>query len=241
MAKRKKNRWPAVLLFLMVIAVTAFILVRFVFVVRSVQIAGEADMSSEEIIRHGNIGFGESIFRVDAKEIERSINSTGDIAFAGMTVDYPDTLVLQVEQRTPAAMILHAGKMLVLDKNACAMESLAAAPDTDLVFVSDFNVSGFRIGDPVYADDQQIADYCAVMQAISDHGASGYVSEVQMGNSNELHIITRRGIDVKLGSRSNMMDKIAYMKSAVADLENRGEYGGTLDVSSGTKADYLPS
>ena len=36
----------------------------------------------------------------------------------------------------------------------------------------------------------------------------------------------------------NMQDKIAWMKGAVADLERRGEAGGTLDVRSGTKADY---
>ena len=56
-----------------------------------------------------------------------------------------------------------------------------------------------------------------------------------------LRIITRRGIEVRLGNSENMPDKIAWMKSAVADLENRGQNGGVLDVSSGTKADYRAS
>jgi hypothetical protein len=51
-------------------------------------------------------------------------------------------------------------------------------------------------------------------------------------------LITRTGITVDLGNRDKMVDKIAWMKSAVADLEQRGEAGGVLDVRSGSKADY---
>ena len=59
-----------------------------------------------------------------------------------------------------------------------------------------------------------------------------------MSDVENLRIITRTGIRVELGDAENMGNKIAWMKGAVADLERRGESGGTLDVRSGSKADY---
>ena len=239
--KQRHRRWPLVLLILAVLLATAFILLRFVFVVRSVELSGSVDMTAEEVIRRARIGFGESIFNVDEDEIRRAVNGTGSIRYEGIEPAYPDTLVLQVSQRRPAAMAFHSGQLLILDSDACAMQSLSSAPDADMVFASDFDIMHFSIGETVAADEEQIADFTAVMQAIEYHGAAGYVSEMKIENTSDLRLITRRGIEVKLGSRENMRDKIAWMKSAVADLENRGQHGGLLDVSSGTKADYRAS
>lgn len=239
--QQRHRGWPLVLLILAVLLATAFILLRFVFVVRSVELSGDVSMSAEEVIRRARIGFGESIFRVDEDEIRRSVNSTGEIRYESVEPSYPSTLVLHVRERRPAAMAFHSGQLLILDSDACAMKSVASAPDSDMVFASDFDILNFDIGETVSADDDQIADFCAVMQAIEYHGAAGYVSELKIADTSDLRIITRRGIEVTLGSRENMNDKIAWLKSAVADLENRGQYGGLLDVSSGTKADYRAS
>ena len=61
-----------------------------------------------------------------------------------------------------------------------------------------------------------------------------------MSDTADLRIVTRTGMTVRLGNFDNMDNKIAWMAGALADLENRGETGGQLDVSSGTKADYMP-
>ena len=45
---------------------------------------------------------------------------------------------------------------------------------------------------------------------------------------------------VLLGDPDDMDNKIIWMTGTLADLENRGETTGQLDVSSGTKADYRP-
>ena len=43
---------------------------------------------------------------------------------------------------------------------------------------------------------------------------------------------------VDLGNSENMNNKIIWMAGTLKDLEARGETSGTLDVSSGNKADY---
>lgn len=241
MKKRRGSCLPAVLLALVLLAAVTFVLLRFVFVVRKVEVSGSVNISSEEVIRKAHIAFGESIFNIDEVEICRAINATGDICCEGVERDYPNTLILRVRQRKAAAMAFHGGKLVILDESGCAMQSLENAPDSDLVFASDFDVTSYTIGEVVSADERQLKDFCAVVQAVRRQGAAAYVSELKLTNENDLRIITRRGIEVKLGNGDNMDSKIAWLKSAAADLENRGQSGGILDVSSGTKADYRAS
>ena len=80
----------------------------------------------------------------------------------------------------------------------------------------------------------------ATVEALKAHGAMAYASEINVEDVDDLRIITRTGITVLLGSADNMGDKIAWMAGALADLEARGEVHGSLDVSSGTKADFKP-
>ena len=67
-----------------------------------------------------------------------------------------------------------------------------------------------------------------------------YVSEISVADIADLRIVTRTGLNVALGDAGNIPSKIAWMASAVADLESRGEAAGQLDVASGTRADFLP-
>lgn len=234
--RSKKWRFPVILLVLVGICV---LLLRFVFVVQSVEVTGhEGVMRDEAVVRTARIGFGSSIFHVDAEEIQERIDATGNLKFEGMSIQYPDTVRIQVKPRSREAMMLHMGKIRILDDEACVMEIMDTVPNMDLIYVSGMRAMSCEKGKRVQADEEQINAYCAVIQALNRHGADSYVSELKLDDTQDMQIITRTGIIVNLGGEQKMNDKIAWMKSAVADLEQRGESGGILDVSSGNKADY---
>ena len=239
MRRRRRNRkWilPVVLLALVLIG---GLLLRFVFVVRSVEVEGNTGVVSDEaVMRAARIGFGSSILKVDAREIGERINATGNVKFEGLTIRYPDTVCIQVKNRSREAMMLHMGKIRILDGEACVMESLKDVPNMDMLYVSGLRTMKCEQGQQIQAGDGQVEAYCAVIEALNRNSADMYVSELKLDDPLNMTIITRTGITVTLGDTQKMMSKIAWMKSAVADLEQRGERGGVLDVSSGTKADY---
>lgn len=239
MRRGRRGRGGAIL-WALLLALGCVLLLRFVFVVRSVDVVGGGDvMSDEAVVRAAKIDFGSSIFRIDVQKIERGINATGLLKFERVDVRYPDTAVIYVKQRTREAMLLSTGKIRVLDGEGCVMESLDQVPDMDLVYVSGFRVMSCNTGERLQAESGQTEAYCAVIAALNSHAADLYVSELDVADPKNLRIVTRTGIVVLLGDMQRMEDKIAWMKSAVADLERRGEGGGTLDVSSGNKADYI--
>ncbi len=238
--RRSAGKWVA-LAVLLVLVIACIVLLKYVFVVRNVVVQGETDTSDQEIMRIASIGFGTSIFELDSREIEENINGTGTLCMEEVVIHYPDTVELYVRTRSKDAMLLHMGKIQILDESGVVVESLSEVPASDLVYVSGLHVVDCRIGEQLRANSGQMEAYCAVMRALSAHGAKMYASEIHLSDPEEIRLITRNGITVLLGNRENMLDKVAWMKSAVSDLENRGEGGGTLDVRSANKADYSRS
>ena len=90
------------------------------------------------------------------------------------------------------------------------------------------------------AESRGLENMCNILKTLKALNAQDMVSEMNVSNSQELYLYTRTGIQVVLGDGEEMDKKLQWMKSAVADLESRGETRGRLDVSSGNKADFMP-
>lgn len=236
--RRRSRKW-IVPIILLVLALICTVLFRFVFIVRGVEVTGNSGpVSKESVIRFARLGFGSSILKVNREEVEERINATGNIKFVDMSIRYPDTVCLEVKVRNREAMMLHMGKIRILDEEACVMKIMDEVPDMDLLYVSGMNALNCEQGKRIQADEEKVHAYCAVIQSLNRHNADMYVSELKIDDPQNMQLITRTGITVDLGSSDKIADKIAWMKSAVADLEQRGESGGILDVRSGSKADY---
>ena len=239
--RRRHSRAWIPLLFLVLVAIAAAVLLRYVFVVRNVELSGNQSASNEAVIRAARIGLGASIFNVDEEKMREGVNALGTIKLDSVEVRYPDTVVLRVSERRRDAMLLHMGEIRLLDEECCLVESAESVPNTDLIYVNGMTVTNMTPGFPLQAREGQVEAFCAVMQAINANSANAYVSEIELSDVSNLRLITRTGITVELGDMQNMQNKIAWMKSAVSDLDQRGEGGGTLDVRSGNKADYSRS
>lgn len=238
---KKRRIYLVVLMVLMILLIACAILFKYVFVVRNVIILGDVAASEEEIVRIAHVEFGASVFGLNVEAMEHNLNATGTMYLQQIQLRYPDTLELSVATRNRDAMLLHMGKIQILDEGGYLVESLSEVPDMDLVYVSGMHVTYCETGQQLRANDGQIEAYVAVMQALNAHGAKMYASEIHLSDPEDIRLITRNGITVLLGDKEDMQDKVAWMKSAVADLENRGQGGGSLDVRSATKADYNQS
>lgn len=238
---RRSHSGRRALLLLAALALACVLLFKCVFVVRHVEANGSSNVSQEAIVRAARIRPGASIFGVDEAAVRRGVDTLGTVALEKLTLRYPDTVRLTVRERERAAMTLFMGRIRILDGDGFVVEATDEAPNMDLIYVAGLQINSAEPGSVIGAGEAQLAAYRAIISAIRQNGAAGYVSQVNLDDTAALTLFTRRGITVQLGDAQSMDDKIAWMKSAVADLEQRGESGGTLDVSSASKADYRPA
>ena len=239
--KRRKDWAFKTIAAIALVCAIAFVLFRFVFVVRSVDVIGAPAEEASEIVRAGNVEFGGSIFGVNTVEIAAGIAETGNYYMVDIAKSLPNRLHITVQQRTPAAMTLFMQSILIMDADGYVISACDSVPDMDLVYVSDLKPSAYKIGSVIQADADRLENLRAALHAIAEDGAAVYISELTVADSRAIKIISRTRTNVNLGTRENMSMKIRWMVSALADLESRGESYGTMDVSSGKSADYRPS
>jgi len=241
MRKRKKQPVIPLIAAIAVLGIALWLLlVNVVFVVRQVQVEGAGEIPTADVVRLSDIRLGGPMSRVDPEQVRLAVESDGRLAFVGLERRYPSQILLSVRLRSHDAVILQGGKALVLDSEGYVAQVLDRLPE-DLPYVSGLRASYYLPGRRLDTADGRLAAMGAVLEALKARGAARYVSEISVEDTEDLRIITRTGMTVLLGNSDNMPDKIAWMAGALADLEARGEIGGTLDVFSGTKADYIPA
>lgn len=210
------------------------------FVVRNVVIEGNVQASQEEIVRAAHLDFGGHIMRVNEDQIRSNLESGGKYALDGVRVKYPNTVILSVRERTKDAVVINGGQYLVLDSDGYVVQALSSMPENSGIYVYGLNATSYRVGHRIVAPEDRLANMKIVLDAARKQYAAEYISDVDIASSEAVKITTRTGIVVQVGDIKNMDKKMIWLRSAVSDLEARGETRGTLDISSGDKADFRP-
>jgi len=242
--RKKKKRTP-VGQWLAAVAVLGIalwlLLANVVFVVRDVQVVGAGEVPEADVRHLSGIRLGIRMGAVDEEQARLDVESDGRVAFVSLERRYPSRVVLHVRPRTYDALVLLGGKILVLDSDAYVVQVADRLPEGNIPYVSGIRATYYTLGRQLDTADGRCPAMKAVLEALKARGATAYVAEVNVSNTEDLRIITRTGMTVLLGNSDNMENKVAWMAGALADLEARGETTGWLDVSSGTKADYRPA
>lgn len=238
--KKRSSAVPWIVAIALLAALLAILLVNIVFVVRQVQVVGAGEVP-ESTVRHlSGIRLGSRMSSIDEERVRLDVESDGQVAFVSLERRLPGRIVLTVRPRTRDAVVLQAGKILVLDSDGYVVEVGDRVPDTSAVYVTGLKASYHSLGRQLDTADGRCGCMKAVLEALKANGATAYAAELSVADTADIRIITRTGMTVLLGNSENMDNKIVWMVGALRDLESRGETTGRLDVSSGTKADYMP-
>ena len=238
--KKKQNIGPWIAAVAVLAAALWILLANVVLVVREVRVVGAGELSDSEVVRLSGIRLGTRMSALDEARIHLDVESDGRLAFVSLEKKLPSQVVLTVRPRTLDALILQAGRILVLDSDAYVVRVSDQLPDAPVLYVTGIKAAYYTLGRQLDLADGRCAAMKAVIEALKAQGATGYVSELSVADIDDLRIISRTGITVTLGDSGNMDAKIAWMAGALSDLEARGQTSGRLDVSSATKADFMP-
>lgn len=237
--KRKKKHGAAIAAFVVAVALgLCLILWNYVFVIQEVQVEGNGSIPAEDVIRLSRIKMGARLNTIDELLMKNNVESDGRLVLESVETQYPNQVVLKVRPRTKDAMTVQGNKVLVMDSDGYVVEILERLPEKSMPYVTGLHIASYAIGKRIEAQDERILAMKSVVEAIAEQNAEGYVSEISFEDSRNIRITTRTGMYVKLGDGENMHNKILWMTGALQDLEARGQVLGTLDVSSGTRADY---
>jgi len=155
-------------------------------------------------------------------------------------VEMPDTVVLEVRERTVCAAVNCAGVILLIDEEGYILNKSSVLPKIpNLILVSGMNVTISSQGRILEAEaSYQIRDMRLLLAAIRDIGAEGMISELNVSDQDNLYLVSQSGIQILLGSSDRIEEKMAWAKAVLSVLTQEGIMRGVLDVSTGTNAVY---
>ena len=241
-AESHTMRW--VILILAVVVAVGGLVYGAVFQVRDITVQGSLTIPEKTIIELSGIHPGMNTFSIDDDQVEKNIESNRYLSFVCVDKHLPDTVILQVKERVPAATVKYCGILYTMDNRGMVLEeSLDTEADTGLVLVDGLKIHDCRVGQTIgLSDSKQMQVFTEVLVELKVMSALSQVKELDLSNMDNLFIVSadEKSFTVRLGTSDNLHAKLRSMLLTMKHLRSEGYEGGTLDVSSPVNPTYIP-
>ena len=234
-------RW--IILIVAVVLAAGFLVCGTVFRVRSITVEGNRTISAEEVIRLSGITEGMNTLALDQEAVERGVESNRYLSFVCVDVKLPDKLVIQVRERTPAAVIKYCGILYTADNRGMILEE---SLDTDmahpgLVAVEGMDIRVCEVGRQLVLNKTvQMEVYATALLELKVMSAMDQILELDLSDMDNLFLVSTDGYSVRLGNADNLHAKLRAMLMTLDWLRQEGYGAGTVDVSVPVNPTYIP-
>lgn len=230
----------AVAVAVVVIPVTIF---SFVFTIRKIDVQGNVTIPDQEIIRLSGVKLGESVMKLDEKQIRDGIHQNSYLVYAGVTRVSPSEIILRVREREPVAYIFNSNFFVVDNRGNLlyTVEDINNPPP--LIEVKGIEVvyglPGYRLK---VEQPQDLTVYAELMLEMKALKLLDQIREIDLTNLTNIYLVTKSGLTVHMGGSESIHDKIRAITLALNALSSREDipFPGTLDVSNPADSPYVP-
>jgi cell division protein FtsQ len=116
-------------------------------VVRSVTVTGTGAVPRAEVLRVADVAPGTPLIRVDTGAVARRVDQITQVQSAQVSRDWPDTLVIVVQPRTPVLAVASGGGFALVDRFGVVVSQVASRP-AGMVLLDTAADPGSLRGDP---------------------------------------------------------------------------------------------
>ena len=229
--RRKKSVRDKLLVgivFLVLIAAAAFVYSPFC-TFGTVLISGNKSIPSEDILREGHIVEPVNIIRIVPQDTQALIKK--DLRVASVKVErhwWPPSIVIQIEENAVVAYIYSNYGVLSIDKNAMVLSAQKSFARYDAPLITGVRGGDEYVGDYVNKDSIKQA---AVFLASLDTTTADLVSEIRVGNSQNISMIMNNGLIVQLGDFSASDEKAKILKRMVKEIAEKNFAISEIDLT----------
>jgi len=240
-ARGRQSGFAGLVLFALLALLVGLLLRSQVFIIRNIEVDRVETVAPNDVIRKAGLSLGGSIFAADENRIRQNFEREGLIAFDRLERRLPDTIRLIVHERARRAVVNYLGVALVIDDQGNVMEQLGEMPSYNLTVVTGVRATSYQVGARLMSDvPLQIESMLKVLAQVQEQGLSSRVSELNVADLDNMYMMEKGGMMVKIGDEAKLKEKLVWMQSVLdQQLYPQGTNTGILDVSSGSSAVYV--
>lgn len=192
------------------------------FAVSQVEIKGNSNVSSEDIILNAGLNSCRNIFQIDVKQIKASLLKDLRIASVRIKRQLPDKVTIHIQERVPVCLLSYLNNLLIIGNDCLVMGIQEEAETIELPVVFGAELKGVKYGEriesAVLQNVQEILGY-------SDDYLRQVISEIDLSNLRMILDLPKydHQVRVELGNTEELDKKLANLRAILLSPELNGD------------------
>jgi cell division protein FtsQ len=206
----------------MVTAACYFFLHSSLFLIRQVNVTGNQTVPQKDIIDLSGIKIGSNLFDFNAQNSSKAIEIIPRIRSVQIQRHLPNSVVINVTERKPWALIVTNGKSYVIDDQGVCFDKLNGLDIMNLPVITWAGLPArFDVGQHMKSSVLQTFKtiYTKIPSSLVQQ-----ISEYHLTDEGQLVMYTIRGTEVRFGGEERLTEKIGFFQEAMK-LDNNGTQG----------------
>lgn len=233
-AKKKKKavfrliKWTTFILIL--IGGGVYFLLSPFFNIKNIEIVGNQKLTNDEIISLSQIQLDENTFKIVKNKVKKNIKQSAYVENVKVKRNLPNTITIEVEERTPTYMIAFANAYAYINNQGYFLE--ISKNKLELPILTGFltKEEDIQEGNRLCIEDlQRLDDVLQIMKSATSNEIANLVTKINIANKqNYILELKEEKKTVQMGDTSNLSTKMLYIKSI---LEQNKKIEGEILVN----------
>jgi len=214
--RRRRQRIRRLLLFLLTVLALYYFINSGYFSLDKIVFSGNGHIPTSELESIAGVEIGTNLWQVDTRSVEEHLATHPLVAASRVERHWPRTLVIKIEERNPAAILVQDGGFFLVDGSGVVMERVPKIGHLNLPLISGIkNIENVGPGKEI--DDPALKAALEVVQQISVKDLNR-LREIKALSPTSLQLIWEGNILIKFGDKENATAKLDRLQEALQGL-----------------------
>lgn len=206
----------------------------------NIEIEGNKYVESEYIIKALDINNNKNIFRYNIKDMEEILLNNKYIDKVEIKRLLPNTLKVSIIEKEIVANLYNEEVYCYIDKEGNFIDEIDENnKDNEVITVHiDYNKTDSQ--EIKFKNEENKKRLLYLLEYIKEEGIYKKIDNIDMTKPNSINMSTKEDINILLNSDEELKYNISRLAMILADLQNKKQKGGEIDLSTGKYALYRP-
>ena len=223
-----------------VVIIFSLILIVVIFNSDNIEIEGNKYVESEYIIKALEVNNNKNIFRYNIKDMEEILLNNKYIDKVEIKRLLPNTLKVSIIEKEIVANLYNEEIYCYIDKEGNFIDEIDENnKDNEVITVHiDYNKTDSQ--EIKFKNEENKKRLLYLLEYIKEEGIYKKIDNIDMTKPNSINMGTKEDINILLNSDEELKYNISRLAMILADLQNKKQKGGEIDLSTGKYALYRP-
>ena len=206
----------------------------------NIEIEGNKYVESEYIIKALEVNNNKNIFRYNIKDMEEILLNNKYIDKVEIKRLLPNTLKVSIIEKEIVANLYNEEIYCYIDKEGNFIDEIDENnKDNEVITVHiDYNKTDSQ--EIKFKNEENKKRLLYLLEYIKEEGIYKKIDNIDMTKPNSINMSTKEDINILLNSDEELKYNISRLAMILADLQNKKQKGGEIDLSIGKYALYRP-